>query len=38
LKIKKCKFEGVENFKKLKVILNEDNYYQIDFARKNKKC
>jgi len=30
LKIKNYKFEGVENFKYLGVILNEDNNNQID--------
>ena len=37
LKIKNHKFERVENFKYLGVILNEDNNKQI-LARKNKKC
>ena len=38
LKIKNYKFERVENFKYLGVILNEDNNNQIRLARKNRKC
>jgi len=34
LKIKNCKFERVEDFKYLGVILNEDNNNHTDFANK----
>jgi predicted nucleic-acid-binding protein len=34
LKIKNYKFERVENFKYLGVILNEDNNYQIDWQER----
>ena len=34
LKIKNYKFERVENFKYLGVILNEDNKNQIDFQER----
>jgi len=37
LKIKKFKFETVENFKYLGVIVNEDNNNQIDFQERIKK-
>jgi len=36
LKIKNYKFEGVENFKYLGVILNEDNNNQIDLQERIK--
>jgi len=36
LKIKNYKFERVENFKYLEVILNEDNNYQIDLQERIK--
>ena len=35
---KNYKFERVENFKYLGVILNEDNNNQIDLQEKIKKC
>jgi len=42
LEIKNCKFEVVEIFKYLGVILNEDNNYQIDLQERiknaNKTC
>jgi len=36
LKIKNYKFEGVENFKYLGVILNEDNNNQINLQKRIK--
>jgi hypothetical protein len=36
LKIKNYKFDRVENFKYLGVILNEDNNYQIDLQERIK--
>ena len=36
MKIKNYKFEGTENFKYLKVILNEYNNYQIDLRERIK--
>ena len=36
LKIKNCKFERVENFKYLGVILHEDNNYQIHLQERIK--
>ena len=36
MKIKNYKFEGVENFKYLGVILNEDNNNQIDLQERIK--
>jgi len=36
LKIKNYKFERAENFKYLGVILNEDNYHQIDLQERVK--
>jgi hypothetical protein len=36
LKIKNCKFERVENFKYLGVILNEDNNNQTDLQERIK--
>jgi len=36
LKIKNCKFERVENFKYLGVILSEDNNNQIDLQKRIK--
>jgi len=38
LKIKNYKFERVESFKYLGVILNEDNNNQIDLQERIKKC
>jgi hypothetical protein len=38
LNINNYKFERVENFNYLGVILNEENNNQIDFSRNNKKC
>jgi predicted GTPase len=38
LKIKNYKFEKVENFKYLVVILNEDNNYHIYLQERIKKC
>ena len=38
LKIKNHKFERVENFKYLEVILIEDNNNQIDLQERIKKC
>ena len=38
LKIKNYKFERVENFKYLGVILHEDNNYQIHLQERIKKC
>ena len=38
LKIKNYKFERVENFKYLGVILNEDNNNQIDLQERIKNC
>ena len=37
LKIKKFKFGRVENFKYLRIILNEDNNNQIDLQERIKK-
>ena len=36
LKIKNYKFERVENFKYLELILNEDNNHQIDLQERIK--
>jgi hypothetical protein len=36
LKIKNYKFEGVENFKYLGIILNEDNNHQIELQERTK--
>jgi len=38
LKVKNYKFEKVENFKYLVVVLNEDNNNQIDLQERIKKC
>jgi hypothetical protein len=36
LKVKNCKFERVENFKYLGVILNEDDHHQIHLQERIK--